>query len=146
MVDMSATLIHHGHIRLLKKASKFGSVIVGLTTDDEIRSKKHYDPELAFEFRKEILESIKYVSEVVPTPWLIDDDVLDKYAIDLLVHGSDNCNVISSEKLKIVPRTEAISSMDIRSRVQKTITDINNKKLMLNSGPAVVLHENVKNT
>ena len=82
----------------------------------------------------------------MPTPWLIDDDVLDKYAIDLLVHGSDNCNVISSEKLKIVPRTEAISSMDIRSRVQKTITDINNKKLMLNSGPAVVLHENVKNT
>ena len=27
MVDMSATLIHHGHIRLLKKASEFGEVI-----------------------------------------------------------------------------------------------------------------------
>ena len=37
---MSATLIHHGHIRLLKKASEYGSVIVGLTTDDEIISKK----------------------------------------------------------------------------------------------------------
>ena len=33
---MSATLIHHGHIRLLKKASKFGKVIVALTTDKEI--------------------------------------------------------------------------------------------------------------
>ena len=30
-VDLSCTLIHHGHIRLLKKASKFGKVIVGLT-------------------------------------------------------------------------------------------------------------------
>ena len=37
---MSATLIHHGHIRLLKKASEFGSVIVALTTDEEIKIKK----------------------------------------------------------------------------------------------------------
>ena len=33
LVDMSATLIHHGHVRILKKASEFGSVIVALTTD-----------------------------------------------------------------------------------------------------------------
>jgi len=144
MVDMSATLIHHGHIRLLEQASKFGSVIVGLTSDDEVLSKKHYHPELAFEFRKEILESIKYVSEVVPTPWLIDEDILDKYAIDLLVHGSDNSNSIDPERLQIVPRTEGVSSTDMRDRVQKTITDINNQKLMLTPGPAAVLHENVK--
>ena len=37
---MSATLIHHGHIRLLKKASKFGKVIVALTTDKEIKKVK----------------------------------------------------------------------------------------------------------
>ena len=48
MVDMSATIIHHGHIRLLKKASKYGKVIVGLTSDNEIKSKKGYTPELAF--------------------------------------------------------------------------------------------------
>ena len=30
MMDMSASIIH-GHIRLLKKASKYGKVIVGLT-------------------------------------------------------------------------------------------------------------------
>ena len=30
MVDMSATLIHHGHIRLLKKAAEIGDVIVVL--------------------------------------------------------------------------------------------------------------------
>ena len=35
LVDMSATIIHHGHIRLLKKASKFGDVYVALTTDKE---------------------------------------------------------------------------------------------------------------
>ena len=38
LVDMSATLIHHGHIRLLKKASKLGNVIVALTSDNEIKN------------------------------------------------------------------------------------------------------------
>ena len=112
MVDMSATLIHHGHIRLIKKASKYGSVVVGLTTDKEIFSKKGYQPELAFNHRKEILESIKYVSEVVPTPWLLDDNILDKYKIDLLVHGDDNSSLIKDNKLMIFPRTKGISSTE----------------------------------
>ena len=42
LVDMSATLIHHGHIRLLKKASKLGEVVVALTTDEEIIKHKGY--------------------------------------------------------------------------------------------------------
>ena len=48
-------------MELLKKASEHGEVVVGLTTDNEIVRKKKYQPELEFEFRKEILESIKYV-------------------------------------------------------------------------------------
>ena len=40
LVDLSASILHHGHIRLLKKASKLGQVIVGLTTDNEIKKKK----------------------------------------------------------------------------------------------------------
>ena len=52
LVDMSATLIHHGHIRLLKKANNLGSVTVALTTDEEILRYKGYVPELSFqEFR-----------------------------------------------------------------------------------------------
>ena len=39
LVDMSATLIHHGHTRLLAKASKLGKVIVALTSDSEIIAK-----------------------------------------------------------------------------------------------------------
>ena len=38
MVDMSATLIHHGHIRLLKKAAEIGEVVVALTSDDEVKN------------------------------------------------------------------------------------------------------------
>ena len=60
MVDMSCTLLHHGHIRLLRRAAELGNVIVALTTDDEIRLKKGYTPELSFDERREILLAIKY--------------------------------------------------------------------------------------
>ena len=145
MVDMSATLIHHGHIRLLKKASEFGEVVVGLTTDEEILSKKGYQVELEFAHRKETLEAIKYVDEVVGTPWQITENTLDEFDIDLLVHGDDNSNDISQDRLLILPRTQGVSSTEIRDNAQRAITQKNNQKLMLTPGPAVVLHENLQN-
>lgn len=123
MVDMSATLIHHGHVRILKAASALGTVVVALTTDDEIRAKKGYMPELSFSQRREILESIKFVDEVVPCTWLIDGDFLDKHNIDLLVHGDDNSNPISPERLLILPRTEGISSNLLRTRVLRSVLE-----------------------
>ena len=136
MVDMSATLIHHGHIRLLKKAKEYGRVIVGLTTDEEIKSKKGYEPELNFEQRKEILEAIKYVDEVVPTPWLIDEKILEKYNIDLLVHGHDNSNEIDEKKLLIFPRTKNISSTILREKVMLAYAQKKSQNILLNPGPA----------
>ena len=53
LVDMSATLIHHGHIRLIKNASELGEVVIALTSDEEIKKNKGYTPELNFEERKE---------------------------------------------------------------------------------------------
>jgi 2-aminoethylphosphonate-pyruvate transaminase len=144
MVDMSATLIHHGHIRLLKKASEYGEVIVGLTTDEEILRKKGYQVELEFTHRKEILEAIKYVDEVVGTPWQITEDTLDEFNIDFLVHGDDNSNDINQDRLLILPRTQGVSSTEIRGNAQRSITQKNNHKLMLTPGPAVVLYENLQ--
>lgn len=123
LVDMSATLIHHGHIRLLKNASIYGTVIVALTTDKEILCKKGYQPELKFDFRKEILLSIKYVQQVIPSPWLIDEDFLNDNQIDFLIHGNDNSNPISNERLILFERTEGISSSILR----KKILDAKNK-------------------
>ena len=125
LVDMSATLLHHGHTRLLKKAADHGHVIVALTTDEEVRNKKGYTPELSYEERKELLESIRYVDEVIPSPWLIDDAFLEKHSIDLLVHGDDNVNHIAQEKLVIFPRTEGVSSSELRERVLDTIVALN---------------------
>ncbi|MBO6170894.1 MAG: adenylyltransferase/cytidyltransferase family protein [Desulfovibrio sp.] len=127
-VDMSATLLHHGHIRLLKKAAELGAVVVALTTDEEVEKKKGYKPELSFAERKEILESIKYVDEVVPCRWLIDEDFLDQHRIDLLVHGDDNSNLVPREKTVIFPRTEGVSSSELRARVLDSLISINISK------------------
>ena len=114
MVDMSCTLLHHGHIRLLEKAADLGHVIVALTTDKEILEEKGYTPELSFEERREILLAIKYVSEVIPSKWLLDNQYIVENKIDILVHGDDNSNDISACELVIFPRTEGISSSKIR--------------------------------
>lgn len=124
MVDMSATLIHHGHIRILKAAKDRGAVIVALTTDEEIKAKKGHQPELNFEERCEILEAIRYVDEVVPSPWLIDESFLDKHQIDLMIHGHDNANPINSDRLLILPRTQGVSSNLLRSRVLKSVSEM----------------------
>ena len=46
-------------------------MIVALTSDSEIIAKKGYKPEISFEEEKEVLESIKYVDEVIQSPWLL---------------------------------------------------------------------------
>ena len=146
MVDMSATIIHHGHIRLLKRAKKFGYLIIGLTSDEEIFKCKGYKPELKFSERSEILKSIKYVDEVVETNWLITNETLEKYKIDTLIHGSDN--LFKSGKFEVInfPRTEGISSSEIRLKAfESMISKRNKEKLMLTPGPSSICDYGIKN-
>jgi cytidyltransferase-like protein len=110
MVDMSVTLLHHGHIRLLKKAAEYGEVVVALATDKDIEKYKGHTPQLTWEFRKEIVESIRYVSEVVVAPYILTDAALDEHGVEFLVHGDDNFNTVSEDRLIIFSRTPAISS------------------------------------
>ena len=124
LVDLSATILHHGHIRLLKKASKLGKVCVALTSDQEIKKKKGYTPELNFNQRKEILKAIKFVNKVIKSKWLIDEKFLNKNNISLLVHGNDNSNLIDKKKLIIFNRTKGISSTIIRKRSKKILEKI----------------------
>tara|TARA_B110000503_G_C7051269_1_gene372426 strand:+ start:563 stop:976 length:414 start_codon:yes stop_codon:yes gene_type:complete len=127
MVDMSATLIHHGHIRLLKKAARFGDVVVGLSSDKDILKYKGYIPELNFRQRKEIISSIKYVSSVVKVNYHVDEKDLKKHNIDLLFHGTDNFNKVKKKKIKIFNRTPGISSSLLRIKACNNIKLIKRK-------------------
>ena len=121
LIDMSATILHHGHIRLINKAKKYGNVIIGLTKDKHIKKHKGYTPEIKFKFRKEILENIKNVSKVISSNFYINDKYLKKNKIDILAHGNDNMNDIKFTKLKIFKRTKNISSTIIRKRASKNL-------------------------
>ena len=114
LVDMSLTTVHHGHVRLLQKASELGHVIVALVSDEEIYKCKGFYPILCFENRKEIALAFKYVEEVIESSWLIDENFLDDNNIDLLVHGDDNQNPIPAARLVIFEKTKEISSTKLR--------------------------------
>ncbi len=87
-VGMSADLIHPGHLNILREAQKLGDVTVGLLTDSAIASYKRL-PYLTYEQRKEIVENIKGVKEVVPQETLDYVPNLRKLKPDFVVHGDD---------------------------------------------------------
>lgn len=97
--------VHHGHLHLIKKARYLGNhLIVILARDDQLVIKKGYAFETYAE-RKEILESIRWVDEVVPN---IDHDLssresLKKYRPNIFARGGDNLskdNLLESEVCK----------------------------------------------
>ena len=60
-------LFHIGHLNILKRARlECDYLIVGITTDELALSVKGEKPFIPFEERMEIVESIKFVDEVVP--------------------------------------------------------------------------------
>jgi len=112
-------LLHIGHINILKRAKELGDhLTVGLSSDEfnKIKNKEAFH---SFENRKIILESIRYVDEViVENKW--DQKVHDiiDHNIDVFVMGDDwegkfdflkeYCQVI------YLPRTVGISTTKIK--------------------------------
>lgn len=142
MVDMTASLLHYGHVRLLKRAKELGHVIVALTTDEEIEKHKGYKPELNYEARKELLLALRYVDEVVPSNWLIDQDFVKEHKADLLFHGEDNANQV--EQIRTFARTADISSNLMRERAMASLVMLaNSKKCLLTPGPSNLHTENL---
>lgn len=111
---MSASLIHHGHVRLINKASNYGNVYIALTIDKEIKKFKSVNPELKYKFRKEILSSFKNVYKIIPSNWHIDQNFLNKHDIDIVVQGSDYKKRKFDNKTITIKRTKNISSTLMR--------------------------------
>ena len=60
-------MFHVGHLNILRRAKdQCDYLIVGVTTDELCESYKHKAPIIPYEERKAIVESIRYVDEVVP--------------------------------------------------------------------------------
>ena len=87
-IAISADILHHGHINLIKKASEYGDLIVGILTDETVATYKRF-PVLEYEQRKFIIENINGVKDVVPQYSLDYTENLEKYKPDYVFHGDD---------------------------------------------------------
>ena len=85
---LTADTFHHGHINLIEKAREYGTIIVGLLTDEAIANHKSL-PILNYEQRKKIIENIRGVSKVVPqNEWDYSRNII-KYKPEYMIHGDD---------------------------------------------------------
>ena len=87
-VPMALDLLHYGHIRILKKSKKLGTVVVGLMTDKGLKSYKR-NPIFTYKLRKEILEEIKSVDYIIPLNGIIYSEISKLIKPDYFVHGTD---------------------------------------------------------
>ncbi len=132
-LSMAVDLLHHGHIRILNKASKYGSVVVGLMTDKALLAYKG-KPFLNFKERKEIISALKDINYIIPVKSLDNIvDVSELFKPEFFVHGTDwkrgkqgflrkeMIKKVKSWKGKVIeiPYTKNISSSNIRNYFYK---------------------------
>lgn len=114
-------LFHHGHIEILRRAyelSEGGKLIVSISTDkfNALKGKKSHMP---YEKRKEMVEAIRYVDQVIPEEnWEQKSSDIQKYSVDIFVMGDDWRGKFDELKslcdVVYLPRTPVISSTAIK--------------------------------
>jgi glycerol-3-phosphate cytidylyltransferase len=112
-------LLHWGHINLLRRARALGDYLVVALSTDEFNSMKGKRAYYSYENRKIILESIRYVDEVIPERnWEQKIDDIIKYNIDVFVMGDDWAGRFDFLKayceVVYLPRTIGISTTKIK--------------------------------
>ena len=136
-VGLSVDIIHEGHINILKTASKYGDVVVGLLTDDAIASYKNI-PHLDFKRRKIIVQNIKYVKKVIPQYTLSYVPNLNLLKPDFVVHGDDWKNGVQKQtRVDVIKTLKKWSGKLIEPKYTKNIssTIIKNKILEIGALP-----------
>ena len=93
-VPMAADLLHHGHIRILKKSSKFGSVVVGLMTNTGLKKYKG-PPVINYKQREEIISELKSVDYVIPINGLLYVEIAKALGASKILGSSTNQSKLS---------------------------------------------------
>jgi len=132
-VGLSADILHEGHINILKIASQYGTVIVGLLTDEAIASYKKNIPYLDFNKRKIVVENIKFVSKVIPQNTLDYVDNLELIKPNFVIHGDDwKTGVQRITRDRVVKTLKKWSGKLIEPKYTKNISSTEIKKKISN--------------
>ena len=115
-------LLHYGHIRLLERAKALGDyLIVGVTTDDFDKNRGNMNVQQSLMERIEAVRATGLADKIIVEEYegqKIDD--IRRYDVDIFTVGSDWAGKFDylNEYCKVVylPRTEGISSSEVRSK------------------------------
>jgi phosphoenolpyruvate phosphomutase / 2-hydroxyethylphosphonate cytidylyltransferase len=131
-VPLAVDILHSAHINILKKAKKYGNVVVGLLTDKAISEYKKL-PLIKYEERFKILSGIKFVDQIVEQKSWDYSENIKKYKPNYFIHGDDwKIGIQKNQRKKViqtlkknngklieVPFTKNISSTEIKNKILK---------------------------
>lgn len=120
-------LLHYGHIRLLERAKALGDyLIVGITSDDYDKTRGKINNQQSLIERIAAVKATGIADEIIVEEYegqKIDD--IRRYDVDIFTVGSDWEGKFDylNEYCKVVylPRTEGVSSSEIRAEKRKLI-------------------------
>jgi len=104
-LGMIADIMHPGLINIINEGAKHGELIIGLFTDKAIAQHKRL-PYLTYEQRRNVVENIRGVSQVVPQDEWSYAPNLRRLKPDYMIHGDDWLNGPDREL-----RDEAIAAL-----------------------------------
>lgn len=125
-------ILHRGHLNILTQAAALGDLTVGIMTDKGVEKTKGRRPILSLEERTAQLRSLPFVSGVIA---YTDPDQRPQYESvrpDVVVQGDDWLHsgdrsaalaYFAEKKIRLVllPRTEGISTTEIRNRISRSV-------------------------
>ena len=126
-VDGCFDMMHSGHMNAVRQAkliaeSVNGVLVVGVHTDVELEANKG-PPVMRDAERLALIAAVKWVDELVfDTPYTPTMEFLDSIDADFVVHGDDisgdtYTQAQAAGRLKIVKRTEGVSTTDLVGRL-----------------------------
>lgn len=128
-------MFHIGHLNILKKAKEqCDYLIVGVSTDEVVRSYKKKTPIIPFEERIAIVSELKCVDKAVPQTSMNKMEAWKQLHFDVLFHGSDwknsdmyNRIIEDFDKVGVdvvfLPHTSGISSTLLSDVLHKLNSD-----------------------
>ena len=126
-------LFHVGHLNLFERCKECCSyLIVAVCDDDYVRNIKHKEPVFPLKDRVRILESIKYIDEVVVVGIEeVNDKMLsyEKYSFDVLFSGDDwkgserykqteEQFAKAGVSIEYLPYTKGVSTTEIKHKIK----------------------------
>jgi cytidyltransferase-like protein len=124
-------ILHRGHLNILTQAAALGELTVGIMTDQGVEETKGARPILSLEERDAQIRSLPFVDDVIHYTDLDQRSNYSSVRPDIVVQGDDW--LFSADRsaalaflrdngirLVLLPRTEGISTTEIRKRVARS--------------------------